>query len=54
MTGLTGDSIHLFMQQYPIDYEFARSATDLEIKMWVRNNYKQWLKANQDSLNKPK
>jgi len=54
MTGLTGDSIHLFMQRYPIDYEFARSATDLEIKMWVRNNYKQWLKANQDSLNKPK
>lgn len=54
MTGLTGDSIHLFMQQYPIDYEFARSATDLEIKMWVRNNYKQWLKGSQDAQSKQK
>ena len=44
LTGLTGDSIGHFMYAYPMPYDFAREATDLEVKMWVRNNYKQWVK----------
>ncbi|GAA4459529.1 hypothetical protein GCM10023093_00650 [Nemorincola caseinilytica] len=44
VTGLTGDSIGYFMYAYPMPYEFARNATGLEIKMWVRDNYKQWMR----------
>ena len=44
LTGLTGDSIGHFMYAYPMEYDFARNATDLEIKMWIRSNFKEWLK----------
>jgi len=44
MTGLTGDSIGHFMYAYPMAYDFARTATDLEIKMWVRSNFGEWQK----------
>jgi hypothetical protein len=44
LTGFTGDTIGHFMYAYPMAYDFARSATDLEIKMWIRANYKQWIK----------
>jgi hypothetical protein len=44
LTGLTGDSIGHFMYAYPMRYDFARNATDLELKMWIRSSYKEWLK----------
>ena len=44
LTGLTGDSIGHFMYACPMPYDFARAATDLEVKMWIRSNYKQWAK----------
>jgi len=48
LTGYRGDSLAVFMNTYPMAYDFARSATDLEIKMWIRNNHKQYLhKKNQ-------
>ncbi len=40
LTGLHDDGIGHFMNAYPMPYDFARAATDLEIKMWIRNNYK--------------
>ena len=47
ITLLTGikdiDSIAAFINKYPMEYEFARAASDLEIKAWIRNNYKQYL-----------
>ncbi len=43
LTHLTGDSIGHFMYAYPMEYDFARLATDLELKMWIRHNYKQWI-----------
>ncbi len=43
LTGLEGDSLALFMNSYPMPYDFARAATDLEIKMWIRTNYKDYL-----------
>lgn len=46
VTGLKGDSIGYFMYAYPMSYAFARAATPLEIKMWVRDNYKQWMRKN--------
>lgn len=44
MTGLTGDSLGHFMNAYPMPYEFARAASDIEVKMWIRTNYRQWKK----------
>lgn len=43
-TGLSGDSLALFMNRYPVPYDYARAATDVELKMWVRTNYRAWLK----------
>ena len=47
LTGLTGDSLAAFMMVYPMPYEYARVVSDLELKMWVRNNYKEWIKSPQ-------
>ncbi len=44
MTGLEGDSLAHFMNAYPMPYDYARTATDLEMKMWIRDHYRQWLK----------
>ena len=49
VTGLTGDSIGHFMYAYPMPYDFAHSASALEIKMWIRNNYKLWMKNPQEN-----
>ena len=50
MTGLTGDTLAHFMNANPMPVDYARTATDLELKMWIRNNYKQWLHNPKDSL----
>jgi len=44
MTGLDGDSLAHFMNAYPMPYDYARAATELEMKMWIRDHYRQWLK----------
>lgn len=44
MTKLQGDSIAHFMNANPMPYDFARSASELEIKMWIREQYKLWKK----------
>lgn len=42
LTGLTGDTLFAFMEAHPIPRDFAWTATDLEIRMWVRYNYRIW------------
>ena len=44
LTGATGDSVGHFMYAYPMPYDFCRTATDLELKMWIRSSYKEWAK----------
>lgn len=44
LTGLKGDSVGLFMTAFPIPYDYARTASDIEIKMWIKNNYHNWIK----------
>lgn len=44
ITGLEGDDRAVFMNYFPMEYGFARAATDLEVKMWIRNNYKEYIK----------
>jgi hypothetical protein len=43
LTGLTNDSLLLFMKTFPVAYDFSRTTSDLELKMWIRYNYKTWL-----------
>ena len=43
LTPLRGDSVTLFIEQNPIPYDFVRSAKDIELKMWVRERYKNWI-----------
>jgi carboxypeptidase-like protein len=45
ITRFTGDSVFVFINSYPMEYNFARTATDLELKMWIRNNYKEYIKS---------
>ncbi len=44
VAGLTGlnnpDTIASFIYNNPMDYSFARTASDLELKAWIRNAYK--------------
>ncbi len=44
LTGLTDDSVGYFMYAYPMPYDYARTATNLEMKAWVRDNYRKWMK----------
>jgi hypothetical protein len=44
LTGLTGDTLAAFINAYPMANDFARTATDMEIKMWVKYNYREWIK----------
>ncbi|WP_157976865.1 carboxypeptidase-like regulatory domain-containing protein [Taibaiella helva] len=44
LTGLSGDTLAAFMNAYPMPYDYARSATDLEVKMWIKYNYREWIK----------
>ncbi len=36
LTGLQDDSLALFMRLYPMEFDFARAASELEIKMWIK------------------
>ncbi len=36
------DSVIIFMNSYPMEYDFARAASDLEIKMWIKYNYQEF------------
>ncbi|MBS1589347.1 MAG: carboxypeptidase-like regulatory domain-containing protein [Bacteroidetes bacterium] len=44
LTSLRGDTVAYFMNANPMPYDFARAASDLEIKMWIREHYKVWIK----------
>ena len=43
LTGLTGDTLGHFMVANPMPFDFARVATDLEVKMWIRAQYRDWV-----------
>ena len=43
LTGFSGDTLALFMNAYPMEYKFARTASDLEMKLWIRDNYRAYI-----------
>ncbi|MES2478582.1 MAG: carboxypeptidase-like regulatory domain-containing protein [Bacteroidota bacterium] len=51
LTNLNGDTLAYFMNNYKIPYDYARTATPLELKMWIRYNYKDFM-LKTDSLRK--
>lgn len=42
LTGLEGDTLAQFIRENPMPLDYARAATDLELKMWIRSQYKAW------------
>lgn len=36
------DSVATFMNKYPMEYQYARQASDIEIKLWIRDNYEEY------------
>jgi hypothetical protein len=49
LTNLDGDTLAYFMHQYPMPHDYARTATALELKMWIRYNFKVFMQQT-DSL----
>lgn len=45
LTPLRGDTLAYFMNANPMPYDYARVASELELKIWIRERYKEWLKA---------
>lgn len=44
LTPLTDqDEIAKFMNAYPMEYDYARAASDLEVKMWIKYNYQDYI-----------
>ena len=43
VTHLSGDTLAYFMNAYPISVDYAQSASELELMMWIRENYKDWV-----------
>jgi hypothetical protein len=42
LTKLHGDVAAFFMNAYPMEYKFARTSSEVEIKAWILNNFKEW------------
>jgi hypothetical protein len=49
LTTLDGVALYNFMQAYPMSYEYARQASNLEMMMWIKYNYKDWKSKNNSS-----
>lgn len=43
LTKLPEDSVAHFMNLYPMEIEYARAASELEIKMWIKYNFQDYL-----------
>lgn len=43
LTGLTGDSLALFLYKFRPSYELARTASDLVFWSWIKIQYRSWI-----------
>lgn len=46
VTKLKGDELAYFMNAYPMDLDYARTAGDLEIYSWIARNWEEYQKVN--------
>lgn len=44
LTKLPDETAQTFINAYPMEYQFARTASELEIKMWIKYNFQQYSK----------
>ena len=44
LTGLQGDTLAYFMNANPMPYDYARVASELELKIWIREHFREWQK----------
>ena len=52
LTNLTDtSSIITFINVFPMDYSFARAATDLELKAWIRSSYRKHMASGTQKTN---
>lgn len=49
-THTSRDTAILFIRNHPMAADFAEHATSLELLMWIRHNYNQWLDNGMDTL----
>ncbi len=49
LTGLSGDTLAHFMNENPMPYDFARVASELEMKMWIRDKFRHWKSNEKDA-----
>jgi len=52
-TKLQGDSLAHFMNSHPMPYDFARGASELEIKVWIREQFRIWNQSALDTISAP-
>jgi hypothetical protein len=44
LTKMPEEEAQTFINAYPMEYQFARTASELEIKMWIKYNYQEYIK----------
>lgn len=44
LTKLKDEELRAFMNAYPMEIDYARAASDLEIKMWIKYNFQEYTK----------
>lgn len=44
LTKLEGDTLAHFINTNVMPYDYARTATELELKMWIRSHYKEYMR----------
>lgn len=42
VTGLSAENAKVFIVENPMEYLFARAASELEFKMWIRTHFRAW------------
>lgn len=44
ITGLKGDELAYYMNAHPMEYDFARTAAELEIRWWIKTTWEKYKK----------
>ena len=53
LTKLEDEELASFMNQYPMEYDYARVASELEIKMWIKYNFQDYIKRGKPAFVPP-
>lgn len=50
LTSLEGPDCRDFINYYPMDYRFARTANKIELRSWIKANYRDWISKDKPVL----